>query len=119
VVALAKRTGWKTLVYFEFDDAGPDSRGEVSITVLQLPPGMTGLVTHDPPERVEILQALIAEARAEGWRQIAIVVDNDAITVGRGPSPGSIRNINERVRAEADRAFPGHTSYQRTYQPTD
>lgn len=108
IADFAKSSGMKMLLFFELDDARAGEPIE-GIGILGQPPGSTALVMYRG-NLSEFMNPLASEAKASGWRWIRIVAHNDTVVVGRGPTLGPIEGFNARLRAEADRAFPGHTS---------
>ena len=107
IVDFVKASGLKTLVYFELDDS-LSNPGTISLTILAQRPGKDQIYIFDNEATAPFLPALASEAASSGkngWRTISIVVDKDAVTVERRPTPGPISGITARLRDEANRVF--------------
>jgi hypothetical protein len=113
IADLANANGMRTLVYSEHSDGPPDGQSVIGIGVIAQPPASTLLVMLNDEQTGEILQAIACEegtGATDRWR-VSFVADNGVVTVERGVSPGPIDGFNARLRAAANRTFPGHTAY--------
>ena len=92
------------IVYSELDNGDSPSDKKVGITVSGIVADTNQVIAYKG-DTAEIMKAISGEAAAGGWGKTLIVVDNGAVTVEHGPSPGSIDGFQTRAeQAVADAA---------------
>jgi hypothetical protein len=111
-IAISKSRGLKLLVCAEIDDQRAGGEPIFRIDMVGQFHGKTWLLAYSGPDLEEIAGAISDDEKAhskDGWRRIVIVVDQDVASVRHEPWPGPIETAQQRVVAEVDRTFPGHT----------
>jgi hypothetical protein len=105
---IAQASHMRLLVYVERDDAKSNG-GMVGFEVVGKLQGSNALVSPPQTVKAELIKGVVEELKTSGLSRISIVTEDGMVTVLRGPSPGPITGYTQRMRAEIDRVFPGHS----------